>query len=417
VVDVHELAVLVERVEARLDDLVSVGLEAIHREVPAYAGIGDHDFAADVRESLTRHGATIMRCLRDGADPTPEDLAFVRANAAARAERDIPLADYLHTFRVFHRVLMDAILRESGRSPGAAAGLEAARGLLEYADLATTYAGDAYLAAQQSLLADSDRVRRDLLEDLLAGREPETGSRLAMAHAAGLTPGSPCVLIAAVAVDPVEDPQALRLAAASTARALRGALPPLVVIRQREIVIVRACDTRPAAGLTEPLQRSQRNLAAAGLRLAIGVSTTLQGVERAADGYREAYVAVHSVLRHGGVVALDDLSPLEYLALRSDATAQRLVSPAIADFLTEDAARGATLTRTLLAYVEADLNVTSAAKRLFVHPNTAHYRLARIADRTGLDMRNVADLMQLLVAIRLHAPDAAPPYSSPASRR
>jgi hypothetical protein len=48
--------------------------------------------------------------------------------------------------------------------------------LLEYADLATTYASDAYLQAQRRLLADDDRIRRDLLDDLLAGREPDGGS-------------------------------------------------------------------------------------------------------------------------------------------------------------------------------------------------------------------------------------------------
>jgi sugar diacid utilization regulator len=77
------------------------------------------------------------------------------------------------------------------------------------------------------------------------------------------------------------------------------------------------------------------------------------------------------------------------------------VSPAIADFPAEDAGEGGTLTRTLLAYVEADLNVSSAAEQLLNHPNTAHHRLARIAEKTGLDLRNVLHLMELLVAIEL----------------
>ena len=74
---------------------------------------------------------------------------------------------------------------------------------------------------------------------------------------------------------------------------------------------------------------------------------------------------------------------------------------AIADFLAEEAGKGGTHTRTLLVYVEADLNVSSAADYLFIHPNTAHYRLARIAEKTGLDPRNVSHLMELLVAVKL----------------
>jgi hypothetical protein len=397
----HELAELIKRLQAGLADLVADGLDAMQREVPAYAGVEDPDFVADVRFSMTRHSSILMDCLKTGSSPTAEDFEFVRSNAADRAARDIPLADYLHAFRVFNRILMDAILRESRPQAGGDPALEAARGLLEYADLATTYASDAYLEAQQLLLADNDRIRRDLLEDLLAGREPGSGTRLAAANAAGLTRGSPCALITAVPIDPFDDAHALRHAASSTARAVRGAVPSLVVIRQREIVIVRTLQAPGTTALAKPLDRIQVKLAAEGVRLAIGVSTTLEDIGHLSDGYREAYVAVQSIGPEGGVVCLEGLSPFEYLTLRSDATAHRLVSPAIVDFLAEDARKGGALTRTLLAYVEADLNVSSAAEKLFVHPNTAHYRLGRIAEKTGLDLRNVSHLMGLLIAVKL----------------
>jgi hypothetical protein len=382
-------------------DLIDGGMDSIRREVPAYAGIEDGDFLADMRVGLARHTGILLRCLRTRSNPAPEDFEFVRDNAASRAASDVPLADYLHSFRVFHRVVMDAILEESGRTAGGDPLVDAARGLLEYADFATTYASDAYLEAQQLLLADEDRISRDLLEDLLAGREPGSGRRLAAANAAGLTPQSPCILITAVPVDSLEDPHALRHAASSTARAVRDVVAPLVVIRQREVVVVCARDETRTTGLTKPLERIQSKLAAEGVHLAVGVSTTLQGTGRLSDGYREAYVAVNSIGPEGGVVCLDNLSPLEYLTLRSDATAHHLVSPAIKEFLTEDAAKGGGLTGTLLAYVEADLNVSSAAEKLFIHPNTAHYRLARIEQKTGLDLRNVSHLMQLLIAMKL----------------
>ena len=158
--------------------------------------------------------------------------------------------------------------------------------MLEYADLATTYASDAYLQAQQLLLADDDRIRRDLLEDLLAGREPDGGSRLAAANAAGLTQR--------VAVRPDRGGSgraprrraALRHAASSTARAVRDGVAPLVVIRQREIVIVRVLDAPRTTGLARPLERIQAKLAAGGTRLAIGVSTALEGVRRLSNGCR-----------------------------------------------------------------------------------------------------------------------------------
>ncbi|MEJ1938256.1 helix-turn-helix domain-containing protein, partial [Nostoc sp. NIES-2111] len=49
----------------------------------------------------------------------------------------------------------------------------------------------------------------------------------------------------------------------------------------------------------------------------------------------------------------------------------------------------------------SDLNAKVAAERLHVHVNTAYYRLDRIAARTGRDMRKLADIQELLIAIRL----------------
>ena len=50
-----------------------------------------------------------------------------------------------------------------------------------------------------------------------------------------------------------------------------------------------------------------------------------------------------------------------------------------------------------------------AAERLQVHPNTAHYRLRRIEERTACNPRRIADLVDLLVAIALD--DASAPDS------
>ena len=49
----------------------------------------------------------------------------------------------------------------------------------------------------------------------------------------------------------------------------------------------------------------------------------------------------------------------------------------------------------------SDLSVKGAAERLFVHPNTVRYRLRRIAEITGRDMRSFAELMDLVTVIRV----------------
>jgi len=59
------------------------------------------------------------------------------------------------------------------------------------------------------------------------------------------------------------------------------------------------------------------------------------------------------------------------------------------------------LVRTLLEYVANDLNATAAAKRMHMHVNSVYYRLERIAERSGCDLRRFTELQELIIAVRL----------------
>jgi DNA-binding PucR family transcriptional regulator len=140
---------------------------------------------------------------------------------------------------------------------------------------------------------------------------------------------------------------------------------------------------------------------ASGLPLAIGVSTAVSGFASVPDAYREAAAARLACGASHGVVALPSMSAFEYLTLREDPTASRLIAHPIHAFVEEDARDGGTLIATLREYVSSDLNARRAAANLHIHVNTAHYRLAKIAERTGSDLRRVTDLIELLIAARL----------------
>ena len=387
---------------ARRAELATESLSAIRAAIPTYAEIGDPLILADVTEHVAENHDALRASLVRGRPVTEQDLAFIRPHAALRARRGVPLADFLHAFRIGHRVIWDAIqgfadIDDEARD----AALEAARLVMEFIDLASTHAAQAYLEAQQLLLAEGDRVRRDLLEDLLAGRAPTPGPRLGAARAAGLDSGGPCMLIAAVPVSPADDELALRSAASALARAAGGALRPLTVVRQDEIVIVRALGTEDPRRLTEPVERVQRELTDTGVQLAIGISTAFETTAGLPDAYREACAALESLPQGGGVMSLPDLSAFDYLTLRGDGTVLRLLTPAVRRFVEDDTAAGGALTSTLLAYAAANLNAKVTAQRLYIHVNTAHHRLARIEERTGCDLRDLADVQELLIAIRL----------------
>jgi DNA-binding PucR family transcriptional regulator len=84
-----------------------------------------------------------------------------------------------------------------------------------------------------------------------------------------------------------------------------------------------------------------------------------------------------------------------------DETASGLISEPVREFVRQDLAEGGELSKTLLAYVDADLNAKAASEQLHVHVNTAHYRLGKIAERTGRDLRRVSDVLELVIAINL----------------
>ena len=329
---------------------------------------------------------------------TPEDLVFVRKHAAQRIGL-VSVADFIGAFQVGQRVMMDSVALASDE-PSRQAVLSLLPLIARYFDVAIVHAADVYLEAEELLASTGERVRRDLLEDLLTGTAPPPGPRLDAAKAVGLTEDSACLVIAARPTTAIEDPHAARAAATAVARATKLRTAPLTVVRHDEIVVVAPVSPDAAVTLAERLADTQRRLAERKLALAIGMSTVYHGLAAVGDAYREA-VSVRDQLPGGGVVALPAMTLFDYLTLRGDRTARRMVPPAIEQFVREDLDSGGALLGTLHAYAGADLNAKLAAEQLHIHVNTAHYRLARISERTGCDLRRVSDVIELLIAARL----------------
>jgi sugar diacid utilization regulator len=387
---------------ARRDELVAAAWEAIATRLPSYRD-AEPDTVADVLEHICTHQDLLCAVIRRGRPAEPRDFRFASRHAALRARRGIALEDFLAAFRCYHGIVWDAMVNAArdARAPADDA-LATAGTVLGYVDLATTEASAAFLESQQLLLADSDRVRRDLLEDLLAGRDPESAAGLAAARDAGLDGSAPCVVVAALATAPADDEGALRRAANTLQAALRDRrTAPLAVTRHGEIVLVRAIRDGERPAFVAPLERACAAPATRALALAVGVSTVQRDLGGVGEAYREASLALGRMAAGGGVLSLADLTPFDYLTLRGDAVARRMIDPRIERFVAEDRARGGSLIRTLVAYADADLNAKAAAEALLIHVNTAHHRLGRIAERTGRDLRRLSDVIDLLIAIRL----------------
>jgi hypothetical protein len=397
-----ELAIVTlrEALQRRLDDLADEAVTLIIAEVPAYRN-ADERLRSDVREHVMSHLRASLETLSSDREVTREDLLFVRPHAARRAKR-VPVADFVRAFYVGERVLWDAALSLADDEQSRQAALAFASHLPRYFEVATTHAAEVYVEAQEQLAATGERIRRDLLDDLLAGRALEPGPRYDAACAVGLADGAACLVISAIACESPADEQLLRGGAAALARATASRVPPLAVVRRQEIVVVMA----PVKGeapdeLAVRVEATQKRLAEAGLELAVGVSTVVASRALIPDAYREAGLVRAANGGGPGVAALGSMSAFEYLTLRPDATASRLIDPAIHEFVDQDSRDGGQLIATLREYVACDLNGKRAAENLHIHVNTAHYRLAKISERTGCDLRHVADLIEILIAARL----------------
>ncbi|HEY6276914.1 MAG TPA: helix-turn-helix domain-containing protein [Streptosporangiaceae bacterium] len=424
-----EVARLAAGVAASVPDLVPAAVEAIWQQVPAYAASQDDQLRADVGV----HVDAVFRVFLDGLaahrEASRADFAITREQATRRVAQGISLADFLQAFRIGQLTLWQGILAAAGDDPAARDGaLSVVARLMQVIELGSTVAGEAYVQAQQHALAEGDRVRRDLLEDLLARRGALAGPGRAMLRAAGLGPDRRLlVATAAPAGDEETEPGAGAARGragepdlADVAAALRGAFGGhglgLTVARHDEIVAIAPLPRGRADPAISGLSRVCAELAREGVHLAVGVSTVHAGLHEVPEAYAEARVARDGLGTGAGVLALPLLTSFDYLVLRDDETARRLIRPEVRQFVAEDAAAGGALIATLAAYAACDLNARTAARQLHLHVNTAYYRLDRIAERTGCDLRRFADVMELLIAVRLlGAPAAgvAPPAPVP----
>ncbi len=178
----------------------------------------------------------------------------------------------------------------------------------------------------------------------------------------------------------------------------------LYTVNDAELVVVLPSDGSGERGLRQRLDRVVEDLAGQGVVLRVGIGAPRTELADAPDAHAEALLARDSLGAAGGVTSISDLSTLDYLLRRPDDTVSRLIRPRVRAFFAEDMAGDGTYGDTLQAYIQHDLNAREAARGLHIHVNTMYYRLDRIAERTGCDLRCVSEVIELLLAARTMAP-------------
>jgi len=381
------------------EDLVRTLLDR-RGHVPSYA-ILEGEALASLADDVTAFVDALADALDHDRPLGTEDVAFLRPAIARRAARG-DWIDTTQALRVLQRTFYERATALAEETGDAAAVAAVGSRLLELMDVAGVLAGEAWIEAQEVSRSGGAQRRIDLLDALLAGHDPATAGLGDLAAELDLTAGTGVLAISARAVRSDGAARALTSAVGAFARAGSPSVLPLARLQQDEIVVLRPVSAEAIDDLVAALERTWRRLADGPVRLAVGVSARHLLPGGAPDALADARRARDRVPTGGGILALPALGPLDWMTLRSGATTWTLVPERTRRFLEQDSAQGGQLIHTFRSYVASDLNVKLAARRLHLHVNTARYRLARIAERTGLDLRSLDDVIALHVATMLH---------------
>jgi PucR C-terminal helix-turn-helix domain/GGDEF-like domain len=397
----NERALLVlERMEAGAAPLARRMALACREEVPEYGAVRDPAFVDEVVSHAEQHVHGFVHSARAGRPPQGEELDFVLDRGARRARELLPLDAILHAYLIGQRTVWESVVMEAGDdAEGMRAALDLTAATFWYTHAINAAVVAAYLRERGHAVAEAERGRRDLLEELLA--RPGGTQAARRAEALGLDPAGRFALVAAVLSGETDGGDQLRAVTDALLASLGLGPGAFVVPRHEEVVaVVPLAARRGPHEVRSMLERAAEALERTrGLSVRCGVSARCEGLGELARGYEEA----HRALRHAGeadrAVALEDVGLFDELVRGADDTARALV-PDLARKLW-GGARDRELAATVLAYADCDLNVARAAASLHVHPNTVHYRLGRIRDLTGRDPRRFPELVELVAAVRL----------------
>ncbi len=280
------------------------------------------------------------------------------------------------------------------------------------------------LIKQREVAEAEDRVRGELVDDLLAGTYGDEANVLRRARYLSYDLSLPHLVLV---IDVDQFGRVIRERQWDEERviALKHQLVQIVVgVARRQyprhliaahsdsviLLVPLKPDTRDDDEAGDILAQRIRE-AVADSDLGLTVSVAIARVCRKPEDFRAAFVeaqrALDLMVRFGKreqVINYDRLGVYRLLAQVEDRTgleafAGRVLGPLVA----YDAARGTPLLKTVEIYLQRHGNLRQTARDLHVHLNTLHYRLRRIGEITGFDLKDADARLDLLLALRVRA--------------
>lgn len=345
---------------------------AYRAEVPEYAALSDELIAGEVLRVSRRVVEVFLEDVAVGRPPDAGSVPELEEMGRRRLEMGIPLEAMLHVYRIAGRGVFSAIVAEIEPGEEAALGDIGAQ-WLDYIDRCSTRASSGYIAASNERVRRIEARRGAVLQALLgAGDSAEVAavaSEFSLSLAGAYTP----LLISA-------EPSRLdELSAIAPPGSLSGFRSSALLL----LVGDPATDLRPIT------HRFADVLVVCGLPQPAGPALRAE-VERA-----ERVLTAAAARGMEGVLGPHDLL-VEQFVLADRRTAATLDRAVLARLRAKDPS--GTLVATLRAFLETG-SVPATAERMVVHPNTAAYRLRRVAEISSYDPRVPAQAAVLVLAL------------------
>jgi hypothetical protein len=376
------------RVQGRVDALTSRIVDRIWDEIPAYreAAVATEDHQRTVAE----HQRIVLAAVAERRPPTEADLEFARGVGQRRATQGLPLYALLQAYHVAYGELWSALLAEAGSPPEGIPGImaTAAGEVWNAVQVISATVAEAHEESTRARDRLEARIRRRFIE-LLGSSDAPSEDLFDLARSLGFDPEGKfqalCISAGGLETGHLER---LESAVRHVGRA-RCTVPDgeqIIVLWQRapayevQEVVARLAPDHPAGigllreGLT-------------GARLSVG------------DAERALAIATR---RGSDVLFADDW--LGCVALQFEERLAVLLEPGM-----RVAREHPELHETVAAFADSGFSIAATARALYMHPNTATYRLNRWKQLTGWDPRSFSGLARALICQAL----AREPATSP----
>src|SRR6202521_3559399 len=245
-----------------------------------------------------------------------------------------------------------------------------------------------------------DEVEEELLDVLTAGRPGTHQAARERAKRKGFDVDAPYLVIAA---EPAEAGRAPKVRAAWERHLATMRTSALVRERGESTLALVSLAGRRALEPKAVVEQLHRAARAATGPVALGYGAVRTGTAEIASGAREAEQALtmgRRLLGPDSATAFKNLGLYRLLyALQPLPELRQFRDDALARLGAKD--RRGVLLQTLGAYLATNGSPTDAADRLHLHRNTVLYRLGRIEDLLGVDLRNAEVRLALHLALKI----------------